>query len=174
MNPVAQITPAELSAQRAGITVLDVREPAQVATGWIAGSVHLPLPALLERVFALSPGLPVITVSQRGHRGQRAAIALAAAGFSVCNLAGGMNRWVAEGRPVAGLARHRCDQPTPEPPSADTADRISWEVCPICGQTAAVGWATVHRDGAPVEELVDFECTTGCRLRPQEVSRTFR
>jgi hypothetical protein len=36
------------------------------------------------------------------------------------------------------------------------SERITWEVCPGCGRTAAVGWL----DGQPVE----FDCTAGCRL----------
>jgi hypothetical protein len=36
------------------------------------------------------------------------------------------------------------------------SDRITWEVCPGCGRTAAVGWL----DDQPVE----FDCTAGCRL----------
>jgi anti-sigma regulatory factor (Ser/Thr protein kinase) len=32
-------------------------------------------------------------------------------------------------------------------------ERISWETCPHCGLTAAVGW----RDGVPVE----LDCTAG-------------
>jgi hypothetical protein len=35
------------------------------------------------------------------------------------------------------------------------SDRITWEVCPGCGRTAAVGWL----DDQPVE----FDCTAGCR-----------
>jgi rhodanese-related sulfurtransferase len=39
-------------------------------------------------------------VCRSGRRSQAAAEALAGAGFTVANLAGGMNRWTAEGRPT--------------------------------------------------------------------------
>ncbi len=35
-----------------------------------------------------------------------------------------------------------------------SSDRVTWEVCPVCGRTAAVGWV----DGHPAE----FDCTAGC------------
>ncbi len=35
-----------------------------------------------------------------------------------------------------------------------SSDRITWEVCPACGQTAAVGWVDDH--------LAEFDCTAGC------------
>ncbi|SFO04070.1 hypothetical protein SAMN05660359_01143 [Geodermatophilus obscurus] len=35
------------------------------------------------------------------------------------------------------------------------SEHITWETCPRCGLTAAVGWL----DGVPVE----FDCTAGCR-----------
>ena len=35
-----------------------------------------------------------------------------------------------------------------------TSDAITWEVCPACGRTAAVGWVKGH----PTE----FDCTAGC------------
>jgi hypothetical protein len=35
------------------------------------------------------------------------------------------------------------------------SDRVTWEACPRCGRTAALGWVDEH----PVE----FDCTTGCR-----------
>ena len=34
------------------------------------------------------------------------------------------------------------------------SDGISWEVCPVCGRTAAVGWV----NNSPAE----FDCTAGC------------
>jgi hypothetical protein len=35
-----------------------------------------------------------------------------------------------------------------------SSDGITWETCPVCRRTAAVGWA----DGSPTE----FDCTAGC------------
>jgi hypothetical protein len=35
-----------------------------------------------------------------------------------------------------------------------SSDGITWEVCPVCGLTAAVGWTGGH--------LAEFDCTNGC------------
>ena len=35
-----------------------------------------------------------------------------------------------------------------------SSDRVTWEVCPVCGRTAAVGWV----DADPIE----FDCTAAC------------
>jgi hypothetical protein len=40
-------------------------------------------------------------------------------------------------------------------------ERVSWEVCPGCGRTAAVGWI----DDRPVE----FDCTAGCQLTAAQI-----
>ena len=36
------------------------------------------------------------------------------------------------------------------------SDRVTWEVCPGCGRTAAVGWIE--------ERPVEFDCTAGCHV----------
>jgi hypothetical protein len=41
------------------------------------------------------------------------------------------------------------------------SERVTWEICPNCGRTAAVGWL----DG----NLVEFDCTGGCRLSAAQV-----
>ena len=38
----------------------------------------------------------------------------------------------------------------------EISERVTWEVCPTCGRTAAVGW--LHG------RMVEFDCTAGCRL----------
>jgi rhodanese-related sulfurtransferase len=100
MSTVPQLSPAQLAADPAGAHVVDVREPAEVATGRIAGSVNIPLSQLAARARELDRTTPVVTVCRSGRRSQAAAEALAAAGFTVANLAGGMSRWTAEGRPI--------------------------------------------------------------------------
>jgi hypothetical protein len=46
------------------------------------------------------------------------------------------------------------------------SDRVTWEVCPGCGLTAAVGWI----DDQPVE----FDCTSGCRPTAVQLSEFAR
>ncbi|QCR19054.1 ThiF family adenylyltransferase [Agrococcus sp. SGAir0287] len=88
-----------LAAQAAGATILDVREPAETATGVIPGSVLLPLADLLARPDAVGPG-PVVVVCQRGPRAVRAAAALREMGVEASVLAGGIEALGQEGRPA--------------------------------------------------------------------------
>jgi len=97
---IPQLTPAE-AADRTDATLLDVREASELADGRIAGSTHIPLGQLPARAFELDRARPVIAVCRAGGRSSQAAEFLAAQGFEVANLAGGMARWTAEGRPTA-------------------------------------------------------------------------
>jgi rhodanese-related sulfurtransferase len=101
MSTIPQLTPAQLAADTTGARVLDVREPDEVAAGAIAGSTSIPLGQLPARLGELDRATPIVTICQSGRRSQRAAEALAAAGFTVANLDGGMNAWLAAGRPTA-------------------------------------------------------------------------
>ena len=97
---VSQLAPTQVAANT-DRTVVDVREPDEVATGAIAGSTAIPLGELAARAGELDPSVPVITVCQSGRRSQQAAEALAAAGYDVSNMAGGMNAWREAGFPAA-------------------------------------------------------------------------
>ncbi|MQA35417.1 rhodanese-like domain-containing protein [Modestobacter roseus] len=97
---IPQLTPAQV-ADRAEAVLLDVREADEVAAGRIAGSTHIPLGQLAARSVELDRGRPVITVCRSGGRSSRAAQLLAAQGYDVADLAGGMTAWTADGRPVA-------------------------------------------------------------------------
>lgn len=46
---------------------------------------------------------------------------------------------------------------------------ITWELCPRCGDRAAVGWSGAGRFVDPIE----FDCPRGCRLNIRELVRTF-
>ena len=96
---IPQVTPAQVAADTDS-TVVDVREPDEVATGAIAGSTAIPLGQLTTRIGELDPATPVVTVCQSGRRSQQAAEALAAAGYDVANMAGGMNAWREAGLPT--------------------------------------------------------------------------
>lgn len=98
---IPQLTPAEVAADTTGARIVDVREPDEVATGAIAGSVAIPLGQLTARAHELDPAVPVITVCRSGRRSQQAAEVLAAAGFTVSNTAGGMDAWTRAGLPTA-------------------------------------------------------------------------
>lgn len=92
------ITPAETFAARRDSVLLDVREPAEWSVGHAADARHLPLGDLDAR--ALDIGVPIITICRSGNRSGKAADTLAAAGFTVRNMCGGMNAWQEQGLPV--------------------------------------------------------------------------
>jgi hypothetical protein len=53
------------------------------------------------------------------------------------------------------------------------SDHVTWEICPYCGQLAAVGWARAGDSGTPAENRpVEFDCRTGCRVSPDEFAET--
>jgi rhodanese-related sulfurtransferase/glyoxylase-like metal-dependent hydrolase (beta-lactamase superfamily II) len=98
--PIPELAPDEL-LERADVVVLDVREDTELAEGCIADSSHIPLGQLPARVSELDRSRAIVTVCRSGRRSARAAQWLVGQGFDVANLAGGMARWIADGRPVA-------------------------------------------------------------------------
>jgi hypothetical protein len=38
----------------------------------------------------------------------------------------------------------------------EVSERITWETCPMCGHSAAVGWSSA--------EPVEFDCVKGCHI----------
>lgn len=92
---------AHAAHQNGTHVLLDVRTDEEWARGHAAGAAHVPLDELDTN--DLDPAMPVITVCRSGGRSAKAARTLAAAGFNVSNLAGGMQSWEELGLPVAGL-----------------------------------------------------------------------
>ena len=82
-----------------GVSVLDVREPVEWAHGHIAGSVHIPLMELVQRLAEVPAGRTVV-VCKVGARSAQAAAYLAQQGYDVANLDGGLVEWVGDGRPL--------------------------------------------------------------------------
>lgn len=56
--------------------------------------------------------------------------------------------------------RRRIDQ---EEDSMSSRERVTWETCPTCGLSAAVGW----RDGT----LIAVDCPGGCQLTAVDLTR---
>ena len=74
-----------------GVTLIDVREPDEVAAGTLPGAVNIPLGDLPSRVGELDRNQRVVLLCRSGGRSTAAAELLTAAGFGdVVNLAGGM------------------------------------------------------------------------------------
>lgn len=106
------VSPGELEAllrERPDVRVLDVRTPGEYEAVHIAGAYNVPLDTLGEHAADIRAHVdePVVLVCQSGARARRAEEALKAAGLPQLHvLDGGVNGWVAAGRPVRrGAAR---------------------------------------------------------------------
>ncbi len=84
----------------AGAAMLDVREPDEWAAGRAPGARHLPMSQLTERLGELPDDDPLYVVCRSGGRSGRVVQYLAAQGHPAVNVDGGMQAWVAAGRPV--------------------------------------------------------------------------
>lgn len=97
-------TPGELASELESGNppgVLDVREPGERAAGHIAGSIHVPLPALLERLEEVPRNGELVVHCAGGYRSSLAVSILKRAGLrDVADLAGGMSGWEEAGHPA--------------------------------------------------------------------------
>lgn len=80
--------------------VLDVREPAEWASGHIAEARHIPLMQLVERLTEVPVDQSVLVVCRVGSRSAQATAFLNAQGRDAQNLAGGMIEWEGARRPM--------------------------------------------------------------------------
>lgn len=103
-------TPHSLSAQELAdqlalnrVTVIDVREPMEYASGHIAGSLNVPLARLPQ---ADLPQGPLVLICQSGNRSRQGVERLLQSGHphSLVDLAGGIPAWQQAGLPVRKLS----------------------------------------------------------------------
>jgi rhodanese-related sulfurtransferase len=87
--------------RRGELTVVDVREPAELRAGRIKGALNIPLGQLDRRMTELQDGGTVAFVCQSGARSGRAARAAAKAGVEAVNVRGGVLGWARAGLPLA-------------------------------------------------------------------------
>lgn len=93
--------PRDVAERKQEIQIVDVRELGEWNAGYIEGSVHLPLDALLHgRMEGIESGKPVIAVCRSGSRSEVAALMLRARGYEAYNLRPGLEGWVDEGLPL--------------------------------------------------------------------------
>lgn len=97
------VSEAELALNLAGVTVLDVRSPAEFAAAHIPGSHNLPLDRLGEHGADLcrQAGGPLVLVCRGGNRARQAEAALRDHDPAALHvLDGGLAAWEQSGRPV--------------------------------------------------------------------------
>jgi rhodanese-related sulfurtransferase len=84
------------------VTVIDVREPMEYASGHISGSLNIPLARISQ---ADLPRGPLVLVCQSGNRSAKALAELQRLGHphSVSDLLGGLPSWQQAGLPVRKL-----------------------------------------------------------------------
>ena len=103
--PPDDVAPAEAYERvRAGVTLLDVRDAAEIAAGLPAHATHLPLCELERRIAAIVPdrARPVLLICASGRRSSQGAARLRALGYDqAASVAGGFQRWRTDGLPVA-------------------------------------------------------------------------
>ncbi|MGI8793965.1 MAG: rhodanese-like domain-containing protein [Acidimicrobiales bacterium] len=83
-----------------GAVLLDVRELEEWIAGHAPGATHIPLSALGERYTEIPQDQQVVAICRSGARSASATDALNQAGFTVTNVAGGMQMWAAKGLAV--------------------------------------------------------------------------
>lgn len=101
------------------IQILDVRTSEEFKTGYIKGALladWLQKNEFSRRTSALDPQKPVAVYCASGGRSAKAAEALRSKGFTVFELAGGMNKWKLDGKsvqtdsPVAQMTQEEFNQ----------------------------------------------------------------
>ena len=83
-----------------GAWLLDVREQDEWVAGHAPGARHIPLGELGARAAEVPQDQDIYVICRSGARSGRAAQALAGAGWTAFNVAGGMQDWAAAGRPM--------------------------------------------------------------------------
>jgi rhodanese-related sulfurtransferase len=95
---------AELHAQRElGVApvVIDVRTPAEYASGHVPGALNIPFDQVAQRIAEIDAPHGVALYCMVGPRARKGESALLAAGYeSVFHLEGGLAAWQAAGLPV--------------------------------------------------------------------------
>ena len=89
---------AQIASEKPQVVLLDVREPWEVATAKIAGSMSIPMGEIPSRAFQeLDPEAHIVTVCHAGVRSLNVAAWMRNQGFEkVQSLSGGIDAWSRE------------------------------------------------------------------------------
>jgi rhodanese-related sulfurtransferase len=83
-----------------GAWLLDVREPEEWVAGHAPDARHIPLGELAARAVEIPQDQDIYVICRSGVRSGRVVEALAGAGWTAINVAGGMQDWAVAGRPM--------------------------------------------------------------------------
>jgi rhodanese-related sulfurtransferase len=97
-----EVTPEQTQTALAddSAQVIDVREPYEWDAGRIGGSLHIELQELRAKIAEVDTDRPVIFTCRVGGRSLMAAQAFRGIGVDAYSMAGGLERWAAEQRPL--------------------------------------------------------------------------
>ena len=97
-----ELTPelAQASLAAGDATLIDVRETYEWDAGRIEGARHVELERLAAQAETIDRERPVIFQCRLGARSLMAAQAFRRAGFDAWSMAGGLQAWADEGRPM--------------------------------------------------------------------------
>ncbi len=103
-DPTIEVTTDQVADQLAAgeVQVVDVREGYEREAGHIEGTRHIELERLASQAETLDRERPVVFHCRLGARSLMAAQAFRRAGFDAWSMAGGIQAWHEEGKPVAG------------------------------------------------------------------------
>ncbi|NDJ85323.1 MAG: rhodanese-like domain-containing protein [Chloroflexi bacterium] len=100
---VAHVTVADLQARlkhKQKPVLVDVRHRSEFEAGHIAGSKHIELQVLRQKMSSLPQNRPLICICRSGARSSAAARHLASHGYEAYNLRGGILSWQRAGLPL--------------------------------------------------------------------------
>ena len=84
----------------AGATLIDVRRPFEYEGGHLEDAINIEMNELTARSAEVPRNHPVVFTCRTGNRSGMAADAFREAGWDAHNLEGGLEQWVASGRPL--------------------------------------------------------------------------
>ena len=93
------VTPEQV-AEMQDAQLVDVREDYEWDAGRIEGARHISLGAVAASAASIERDRPVVFYCRTGARSGMATQAFRKAGYDAYNMAGGLERWAAEGRPL--------------------------------------------------------------------------
>lgn len=92
---------AEMLGQNTDIQIVDIRQPAEVASGTVPGAEVMPMHTIPLRIQEIKQDKPVVLVCRSGARSSQACMFLAQNGFeNIYNLRGGMMGWAGSGQQI--------------------------------------------------------------------------
>jgi rhodanese-related sulfurtransferase len=96
----SDLTPEQVDGMREDAQLIDVREDYEWDEGRIEGARHISLGEVAAAAQSIDRDRPVVFYCRTGARSGMATQAFRKAGYDAYNMAGGLERWAGEGRPL--------------------------------------------------------------------------